>query len=350
MLPTDFTGLPATIETEEELEELMSTPPPGLIRLFSELDGDVMVLGVGGKMGTQLAGMARRAAEEAGAPREVIGVSRFSTPGKREQLEAAGVRTIACDLLDRAAVAALPDASNIIFMAGRKFGTSGSAELTWAMNTLLPALVAERFPESRTVVFSTGNVYPLVPVTGGGARETDEPAPVGEYAITTLGRERVFEYYSKQNSTPVCLMRLNYAIDLRYGVLYDIGMKVRAGETIDLTMGNANVIWQGDAVAHALYALTICASPARILNVTGPEIMSIRWAAETFAKLMGTEARFVGEESGRALIGNASDALGRFGYPRVPLQKMVEWTAHWIEIGGPSLSKPTHFETSDGSY
>lgn len=350
MSPIDFTGLPSTIDSEAQLEEVMSTPPAPLVEFLGGLDGDLMVLGVGGKMGTELALMAQRALQQAGSSRSVIGVSRFSAPGKRERLEAGGVRTIAADLMDREALSGLPDAPNIIFMAGRKFGTSGAAELTWAMNTLMPATVAERFPRSRIVAFSTGNVYPLVPVTRGGARETDDPAPVGEYAITTLGRERVFQYYSSLNGTPVCLMRLNYAIDLRYGVLYDIGSRVRAGEPVDLTMGNANVIWQGDAVAHALYALSACASPARILNVTGPEIMSIRWAAETFAGLMGTEARFTGEEQGRALIGNAAEALGRFGYPRVPLRRMIEWTAHWIEIGGPTLDKPTHFETSDGSY
>lgn len=350
MLPSDFTGLPATIETEEQLDEVMSTPPDQLVAFFEQLPGDIMVLGAGGKMGTQLAVMARRAREAAGRSRTVIGVSRFSTPGVRERIEAGGVHTVACDLLDRRALAELPSAENIIFMAGRKFGTRGSAELTWAMNTLMPALVAERFASSRIVAFSTGNVYPLVPVSRGGARESDEPAPVGEYAITTLGRERVFEYYSRQNATPVCLVRLNYAIDLRYGVLYDIGTRVASGEPIDLTMGNANVIWQGDAVAHALYALSLCASPARVINVTGPEIMSIRWAAETFAEIWGTEVAFTGEESGRALIGNAADALGRFGYPRVPLRRMIEWTAHWIDIGGPALGKPTHFETSDGAY
>lgn len=350
MVEKDFTGLPDRIETEEQLDEVMTVPPPALVEYAGTLNDDILVLGVGGKMGTHLALMAKRAINAAGSSRKVIGVSRFSTPGKRKQLEDLGIETISCDLMEESALSDLPDTENIVFMAGRKFGTGGSEHVTWAMNAIMPAHVARRFPKSRIVAFSTGNVYPLSPITQGGALESGRTGPVGEYAITTLGRERVFQYYSEKNGTPVSLIRLNYAIDLRYGVLYDIGSRVFNNQEIDLTMGNANVIWQGDAVAHILLSFGLCDSPPRIVNVTGPEIMSIRWAANRFAELFDRQPRFTGEEGGEALVSNAAYALNHFGYPRVPVLRMVQWTAHWIRIGGATLDKPTHFETKDGAY
>ncbi len=338
------------LETEEQLDERLSRPTPELIEDLARLPGDIVLLGVGGKMGPTLARMARRAADEAGERRHVIGVSRFSEPGVREELEAAGVETIACDLLDRAAVARLPDAPNVIFMAGRKFGSTGDEARTWAMNTYVPALVAERYRDARIVVFSSGNVYPLVPVASGGATEECPPAPVGEYAQSVLARERMFEYFSQVYGTPVVLLRLNYAIDLRYGVLLDVAQRVAAHMPIDLAMGHVNVIWQGDANAIALRSLTLCESPPYVLNVTGPETISIRWLATEFGARLGVAPVFEGCEADTALLSNAARCFKHFGYPTVPLAQMIDWVAHWVKIGGPTLGKPTHFEQREGKF
>lgn len=338
------------LETVEQLDERLSRPAPELIEDLARLPGDIVILGVGGKMGPTLARMARRAADEAGARRHVIGVSRFSEPGVREELEAAGVETIACDLLDRAAVARLPDAPNVIFMAGRKFGSTGDEARTWAMNAYVPALVAERYRDARIAVFSSGNVYPLVPVASGGATEECPPAPVGEYAQSVLARERVFEYFSRLHGTPVVLLRLNYAIDLRYGVLLDVAQRVAARMPIDLAMGHVNVIWQGDANAIALRSLTLCDSPPRVLNVTGPETVSIRWLATEFGARLGVAPVFEGCEADTALLSNAARCFKHFGYPTVPLAQMIDWVAHWVKIGGPTLGKPTHFEQREGKF
>ena len=337
---------------EAALEDLLSTPSPALIRDLARIPGDVVVLGVGGKMGPTLAKLARRAADAAAGHdrRRIVGVSRFSTPGLPADLQAAGVETMACDLLDPDAVAALPDAPNVVFMAGRKFGSTGGEALTWAMNSYVPALVARRYATSRIAVFSSGNVYPLVPVASGGATEATPPAPVGEYAQSVLGRERVFEHFSRELGTRAAILRLNYAIDLRYGVLLDVAQQVYAGRPVDVTMGHVNVIWQGDANAVALRSLAHAASPPAVLNLTGPETVSIRWVATRFGELFGVEPTFTGAEAETALLSNAARCHGLFGYPAVPLDLMIEWVAHWVRTGGPTLDKPTKFEVRDGRY
>jgi len=317
---------------------------------MAALEGDLLLLGVGGKMGPSLARLARRASAQAGVSRQIIGVSRFQSPGLAHELERAGVETISCDLLEPESIRALPEAPNVIFMAGRKFGSIGQEWLTWAMNTLLPAMVAERFPNSRIVAFSTGNVYPLTRLNEGGPSETHPTGPVGEYAQSCLGRERMFEYYSEKYGTPVALLRLNYAIDLRYGVLRDVAEKVRAGVPIDLGMGMVNVIWQRDANSVALRALAHCQSPPLVVNVTGPEMISIRWLAGRFAEILGREPVFSGAEAETALLSNAARCHAMFGRPETTLDQMIAWVAHWVAIGGGSLGKPTHYEQRDGKF
>ncbi|MFN8494352.1 MAG: NAD-dependent epimerase/dehydratase family protein [Caldilineaceae bacterium] len=342
-------SIPA-IASEDQLEVLLSEPSPAALDALQTLDSDLLILGVGGKMGPTLARMAARALAALGSPFQVIAVARFSQAAVRQKLEAWGVKTIACDLLDRTALAALPPSRNLIFMAGQKFGTTGNAAQTWAMNSYMPALVAERFTDARMVVFSTGNVYPLTPIAHGGAVETDPPAPVGEYAASCLGRERIFEHFSRTAGLRCAIMRLNYAIDLRYGVLLDIALKVKQNQPVDLGMGAANVIWQGDANAQALALLNYCATPPFVLNVTGPETVSVRRIAEQFAAIFGTEPHFTGSEAPTALLSNAAKAQSLFGYPRIALHQLVEWTAAWVQAGGPLLNKPTHFEARDGKF
>ncbi len=340
------------MQNEAELDERLSRPAPALIEDLAALEGDLVILGAGGKMGPSLAMLARRGfdAADGGCRRRVIAVSRFTSRGVREPLEAAGVETIAADLLDPAAVEALPPAPNVIFMAGRKFGSTGDEALTWAMNAYVPALVAQRYRGARIAVFSSGNVYPLVPVLSGGATEATPPEPVGEYAQSVLARERVFEHFARTQGTRVVLLRLNYAIDLRYGVLLDVAQRVAAGEPVDVTMGHVNVIWQGDANAIALRALRLAASPPLVLNVTGPETVSIRWLAGRFAELLETEARISGTEAPTALLSNAARCHGLFGYPSVTLEQMIEWVAGWVRQGAPTLGKPTHFEERSGRF
>lgn len=338
------------ILAEAQLEEQLSAPSPLVANALQNLDSDLLILGVGGKMGPTLARMAARTLAEIGSPHRVIAVARFSTPNLRDKLTGWGIDTLACDLLDRRALAALPDCSNIIFMAGQKFGTTGNAAQTWAMNSYMPGLVAERFATARIVVFSTGNVYPLTPIAHGGAVESDAPEPVGEYANSCLGRERVFEYFSRTQGLRCAIMRLNYAIDLRYGVLLDIALKVKTGQPIDLSMGAANVIWQGDANAQALALLAHCSSPPFVLNVTGPETVSVRRVAEHFGELFNAQPIFVGVEAPTALLSNATRAQHLFGYPRVTLAQLIEWTAAWVQGGGTMLNKPTHFEARDGRF
>ena len=339
--------------TEADLEELLSRPSPQLVQDLAALPGDVLVLGAGGKMGPSLARLARRAADEAGGSsgaRRIIAASRFSTPDLPAELRAAGVETHVCDLLDPAAVAALPDAPHVVFMAGRKFGSAGGEALTWAMNAYVPALVAQRFRHARIAVFSSGNVYPLAPVLSGGATEETAPAPVGEYAQSVLGRERVFEHFSHQAGARVVTLRLNYAVELRYGVLLDVAQQVHAGDSVDLSMGHVNVIWQGDANAVALRSLALAASPPCVLNLTGPETVSIRWLAARFGELLGREPRFAGAEPDTALLNNAARCHGLFGYPTVPLDRLVEWVARWVQQDGPTLGKPTHFQEREGKF
>jgi nucleoside-diphosphate-sugar epimerase len=334
----------------EHLEDLLSQPTDGVVDTVRRLEGDVIVLGVGGKMGPSLARMLRRAADEACARKRVIGVSRFSSPDLPKQLESWGIEPIACDLLEPDQLEKLPRVESVVYMAGMKFGTTGQSARTWAMNAVVPAYVCRKFRGSRIIAFSTGNVYPMVPVTGGGAVETDEPQPVGEYAQSCLGRERVFEHFSRTDGTPVALIRLNYATEMRYGVLVDLARRVLAGETIDLAMGNLNCIWQADANAMSIGAFDHAASPPAVLNVTGPELVSVRRSCQELAALMGTEARFSGVESATAYLNNAQLSHRLFGYPRVPLGQIIRWTADWVKRGGQSLGKPTHFEARDGKF
>jgi nucleoside-diphosphate-sugar epimerase len=342
--------MPDLIKSEAELEDRLSTPSPEDIAVFREMEGDLIIIGVAGKMGPSLARRAVRAAGASGVKRRVIGVSRFSTPAAERSLQDVGVETLRVDLLDATSFKTLPDASNVIFMAGRKFGSTGAESLTWAMNAYLPALIAERYRTSRIVAFSSGNVYPLVPVVSGGATEATAPGPVGEYAQSALARERMFEHFSRVHATMVTLLRLNYAIDLRYGVLLDVGSKVFAGHTINLTTGVANVIWQGDANSVALRCLALGQSPPRILNLTGPETLSIRAAAKRFGEFFEKEPIFEGQEAPAALLNNAARCHRMFGYPTVSVDQMIEWTAHWVKMGGSTLSKPTHFEARDGKF
>lgn len=342
--------LPERITTEEALEELLSRPDPALGESLGKLKGDLLILGVAGKMGPTLARLARRALDATGNAARVIGVSRFSSAGVREQLEAAGVQTVSADLLDRQAVTQLPDAPYVVLMAGRKFGSTGGEPLTWAMNTYVPALVAERYRASRIVAFSTGNVYDLSPVSGGGSTEAIPPHPIGEYAQSCLGRERILAYFAQQYGTPMTIMRLNYAVELRYGVLLDVARQVFSDQPVDLATGNANVIWQGDANSYALRCLELAANPPTILNVTGPEMVSIRAIAHRFGELFGIEPRFQGQEADTALLSNAACAHRLFGYPRVPLDTIVRWVAHWVAIGGAMLDKPTHYQEREGRF
>lgn len=343
-------GLPERIGNVAQLEELLSRPTPAALAGLAGLDSDLMILGVGGKMGPSLARMAVRAIAELGLSYRVYGVARFSRPGLQAELAAAGVQTIACDLLDRAGLNALPDSRNVIFMAGQKFGTTGNQSMTWALNSFLPGLVCERYAEARIVAFSTGNVYPLTSVALGGSRESDELQPVGEYANSCLARERIFEYFSHTAGLRCALMRLNYAVEMRYGVLLDIARKVYRGEPVDVTMGAANVIWQGDANGQALGLLAHCTTPPFVCNVTGPETLSVRRVAEQFAGLFDTEAILTGNEAPTALLNNAGQAQAIFGYPSVALDRLIAWTADWVRRDGPTLDKPTHFETRDGNF
>lgn len=314
---------------------------------MAELGGDLLILGVGGKMGPTLALRAQRAAAE---EQRVIAVARFSEPGLAERLAEAGVECVRADLLVREELDGLPDCANVLCMFGRKFGSSEDPGQTWAMNVHAAGLAAERFRESRIVAFSSGNVYPFSPVARGGSREEDMPGPVGEYAWTGLGRERMYDYYSRRFGTPMVLLRLNYAVELRYGVLFDIGMRVFERKPVPLAMGAANVIWQGDANSVALRAFPYAATPAAVLNLTGPETLSVRRVAESFGRLFGVEPEFTGEESTDALLNNAQRCHRLFGYPSVTPEEVIEWTAAWIGMGGESLGKPTHFGTRDGKF
>lgn len=338
------------IENEAELEARLAAPNAADVASLRRLSGDIIILGAGGKMGPSLARRVKRAAEAAGVPRRVMAVSRFSELEARADLEHDGIETIACDLLAADEVAKLPVCANVLFLAGRKFGSTERTDLTWAANTVVPVNVARRYHRSRIVVFSTGNVYPFVSAATGGAVETDLPAPRGEYAQSCLGRERVFEYFAREYGTPMLIFRLNYAVDLRYGVLVDIARRVYAGAPVDLTVAHFNTIWQGDANSYALRSLELCHAPPRVLNVTGAETVAVRAAAEFFARRFGRGATFQGAESGQALLSDATICRQLLGPPEVSLAELMEGVAHWIELGGPLLNKPTKFEVADGRF
>lgn len=341
---------PDRIENVEMLEELLAVPPEALVEAVKRLDGDIMILGIAGKMGVSMGRLAMNAIREAGVKKKVIGVSRFSNADDRAKLEEWGIETLPCDLLERAQVDALPKVKNVVFMAGRKFGTEGSEALTWAMSTLAPSYAAEHFRESRIVAFSTGCVYPLATVGQGGCTEEVVPAPVGDYSQSCLGRERIFDYASRKFGTKLLLFRLNYAVDLRYGVLHDIGRSIWEGREVDNSVNHFNVIWQGDANANALRALELCENPGAILNVTGPETASVEQVALRMGRLMEKDVRFKGTPGQLQYLNNSAKMCRIFGYPRVSLEQLILWQADWIRNGGVSIGKPTHFEVSNGKF
>jgi len=342
--------LPERINSDAELEDILAEPSDADLVSISRLRGDVLILGASGKMGPSLARRVQRAVTRTGSASRVLAASRFSSSNARASLDAEGIRTIVCDLLDPRQIAALPRCEHLLFLAGRKFGTFDRTDLTWATNTVAPARVAEHFRQSRVVVFSTGNVYPLVPVGGPAPTEDDPPVAVGEYAQSCLGRERIIEFISNQEAMPALIFRLNYAVDLRYGTLVDIARRVFDGEPVDLTIGFFNAIWQGDANSYALRSLELCSTPPAILNVTGPERISVREIAQWFGSAFGRPPRFANDEGPLALLSDSSRCRALLGEPTVPLSVLKQWVAHWVQSGGSSLNKPTHFEVVDGRF
>jgi len=339
-----------SIQNTEQLDDILSEPSPGIVETMQRAAGDIIILGVGGKMGPSLARMAKRASDQAGVRRRVIGVSRFSSTNLPDALHRHGIETISCDLLDPAQLQKLPDVPNVIYMAGMKFGSTGQEALTWAMNCHLPGLVSRKYHRSRIVAFSTGNIYGLIPVGGSGSVETDFPRPTGDYAMSCLGRERIFEHFSRTLSIPMAMIRLNYAVELRYGVLVDIARWVWDGTTIDVSMGHFNAVWQAEANGMSLQALDHAASPPFLLNVVGPEVLSIRGVAEDFGRLMNKPVRFTGTASSDAFLGNGQRGYRLMGAPKVTSKQMIPWIADWVMRGGETLNKPTHFEVRDGKY
>ena len=342
--------IPETIQSVDALDDLLSQPPDSLVEALARLPGDIVVLGVAGKMGPTLARMARRASDLAGTTRRVVGVARFSDPNLEPWLQRHGVDTLQCDLLDTRAVARLPDAPLVVYMAGRKFGSTGHESLTWAMNAAVPVHVSERYAGSRIAMFSTGNVYGLTPVSGGGSRETDRLSPVGEYAMSCLARERIFEHYSQTRQTMTTILRLNYATEMRYGLLVDLARQVAAGQPVDVTMGYFNVIWQGDANAMALHSLAHAASPSLAVNLAGPELLPVRETCQAIAAHLGVGVTFTGREAPDALLSDGSLGWSLLGRPRVTADRLITWTSDWVRRGGASLDKPTHFESRDGRF
>ncbi|QDU10501.1 NAD-dependent epimerase/dehydratase family protein [Gimesia aquarii] len=342
--------LPQTIENVEQLEELLSRPTPQVIKALNQTRGDLILLGIAGKMGPTLARMIIRGDQEAGIQRRLIGVSRFSDESSRQPLEDLGIETLKGDLLDVDFINSLPDVPNVIYMAGMKFGATGNESLTWAMNTYLPALVCNKYQNSQITAFSTGNVYGLVDASGNGSVETDKPNPTGEYAMSCLGRERMFEHFSRTLKIPMTLIRLNYATECRYGVLVDIAQQVYQEKTIDISMGYVNVIWQGDANAMTLCSMPDDTSPPAFLNVAGPQILSVREISERFGSLFGKPPQFNGTESQDALLNNGQYGHQRYGAPLVEVDQIIAWIADWIQHERPLLGKPTHFESRSGKF
>ncbi|WP_283136273.1 NAD-dependent epimerase/dehydratase family protein [Rhizohabitans arisaemae] len=338
------------MRTTAELEDHLSRPRDGLVEDLAKIDGDILVLGAGGKLGPSLVRLALNGIKAAGGGKRVIAVSRFSEPGLARRLSDEGATVVAADLADEAALQKLPDVPNVVFLVGAKFGTDGREHATWFTNAYLPGRVADRFAGSRIAALSTGNVYPLVPVTSGGSAEGSPTGPVGDYAMSCLGRERVFTYFAEKHGTPTALIRLNYAVEMRYGVLVDLAQKILAGQPIDLTTGQVNVVWQGYANEVTLRALLLASAPPYVLNVTGPELVSVRQVATELGSLLGREPVFTGEEAPTALLSNASRCHGLFGYPGLTLAELVEHTARWVGDGGPLLGKPTKFERRDGAF
>ncbi len=336
-------------ELETRYKQLLE-PSEELISEITQLEGDIMILGVGGKMGPALSRLASQAVSKARVKKKIIGVSRFSEPGLQEELNRDGIETIRADLLEDHQLKLLPAVENILYLAGTKFGTTGKESYTWAMNAYLPGRVAQQFKDSRIVVFSTGNVYPLTKVDMGGANENVQPQPIGEYAQSCLGRERLFQYYSSKNNTPILIYRLNYANDVSYGVLLEVAKSVKEKRPIDLSMGYVNVIWQGDANEFALRSFHHCAVPPKIVNVTGRETVPVRWLAKEFGKLFGEAPKFVNEELDTALLSNASESFRLFGHPKVSLEKMIELIVDWVNAGGKTINKPTHFQERAGQF
>ena len=350
MNPHTATPLPDRIESEEQLDEVLARPRPELIDSVRQLQSPLVILGAAGKMGPSLAVLVRRAAEAAGHHLDILAASRFSSNEARRWLESQGIRTIACDLLDRQSVRKLPDSRNVIYLVGLKFGTAQNPSLTWAANTLAPANAAERFPQSRFVALSTGNVYPMTPVNAGGSVETDALTPLGEYANAAVARERIFEYHSQKLGTPVVLLRLNYAVDLRYGVLLEIAQKVWTNRPVDVTTGSVNCIWQGDANDMIVRSFALAASPVAAFNLTGARDLSVRDLALRLGELMQREVTISGAEAETALLSNTSRLCGVLGAPATPLDLMLRWTAHWVMNSGRTLGKPTRFDVRDGKF
>lgn len=334
----------------DDIERDLTTPTPELIDEIAQLDGDIVVLGVGGKVGPSVAMMAQRAIEQAGVDKSVFGVARFSDPSALASLERAGVTPVRADLTDDLELAGIPDAANVIFMAGNKFGTVGNEHFTWMMNSYLPGRVAQRFRGSRIVVFSTLVTYPLADVATGGSRESDPLGPIGEYAASCVGRERIFEHFSHKFGTPVLLFRLGYSIETRYGVLQEIAQAVHDGTPIPLDMGHVSVIWQRDVAEYAIRSLRLASNPPRALNVTGPEIVSIRWLAERFGEKFGRRPVFEGVESGTAYVMDGTHLQSEFGYPRTTVPQMIDAVAEWVGAAKPLIGKPTKFQQRNGAF